>query len=104
MRHLLRFALLAALAATPFAARAQYVPSLPARPFPGYINEHLRASDPYMNAWDIGVNIRERFEDKDDAGFNYTGSNADFRLSPLLGTGAVPSPRAPEAGHRRHRV
>ena len=81
MRHLLRFALLAALAATPFAARAQYVPSLPARPFPGYINEHLRASDPYMNAWDIGVNVRERFEDKDDAGFNYTGSNADFRLT-----------------------
>jgi hypothetical protein len=65
------------LAAAP-AARAQYVPSTPARPFPGYLNEWLR-SDPYMNAWDIGVNARVRYEDKDGAGFTYSGSNADFR-------------------------
>src|SRR6185369_9794909 len=64
------------LAAAP--APAQYVSSTPARPFPGYINEALRA-DPYMNAWDIGVNVRLRIEDKDGAGFTYSGSNADFR-------------------------
>ena len=57
-----------ALAAASFAAfataHAQYVPSTPARPFPGYINEHYRGSDPYMNAWDIGINARERLEVK----------------------------------------
>jgi Alginate export len=84
MNSLRRYALLAltaVLAAAPFAARAQYSPSTPARPFPGYLNERLRASDPYMNAWDIGVNVRERYEGKDDAGFTYTGQNADFRLT-----------------------
>jgi hypothetical protein len=81
--HLRRYALLAltaALAAAP-PARAQYAPSTPARPFPGYLNERLRAADVYMNAWDIGVNVRARYEGKDDAGFTYTGQNADFRLT-----------------------
>jgi len=32
-----------------------------------------------MNAWDIGVNVRERLEVKDNAGFTYGGQNADFR-------------------------
>ena len=72
---------LAALVVAPLAGLAQYAPSLPARPFPGYLNEHLRASDVYMNAWDIGVNVRARYETKDDAGFTYTGQNADFRLT-----------------------
>lgn len=81
MSSLLRYALLAltTLAVAAPAARAQYAPSTPARPFPGYINEYLRASDPYMNSWDIGVNIRERYEDKEKAGFTYAGQNADFR-------------------------
>lgn len=78
-RHAALLAL--AFAAVAPAARAQYQPSTPARPFPGYLNERLRAADPYMNAWDIGVNVRERFEGKDDAGFTYTGQNADFRLN-----------------------
>jgi hypothetical protein len=65
------------LASTPV-VHAQYVSSVPARPFPGYINEKLR-TDPYMGAWDIGVNVRLRVEDKENAGFGYTGSNADFR-------------------------
>src|SRR3954465_4241460 len=59
--------------------RAQYVSSTPARPFPGYVNEHLRGTDVYMTAWDIGVNVRERQEVKDNAGFTYAGQNADFR-------------------------
>lgn len=79
----LRIAAGFALAAVAFAplARAQYVPSTPARPFPGYGNERLRAADPYMNAWDIGVNVRERFENKENAGFTYAGQNADFRVN-----------------------
>ena len=83
MNSLRRFAFLAlavVLAAAP-AAHAQYAPSTPARPFPGYLNEHLRSADPYLNAWDIGVNVRARYEGKDDAGFTYTGQNADFRLT-----------------------
>ena len=70
-----------AVAALAPAAHAQYQPSLPARPFPGYINESFRGSNPYLSAWDIGVNVRERLESKDDAGFTYTGQNADFRLN-----------------------
>jgi len=58
---------------------AQYAPPVPSRPFPGFINEYLRASDPYLNAWDIAVNVRERLEAKDNAGFTYSGQNADFR-------------------------
>jgi Alginate export len=56
---------------------AQYTPA-PPRPFPGVINDKLRASDPYMNAWDIGVNVRARFENKDDAGATSAGQNWDF--------------------------
>lgn len=82
MKTLLRFALLVTLAAVPFAARAQYVPSTPARPFPGYFNERLRATDVYRSAWDIGVNVRVRHEVKDDAGFTNTGSNWDFSQRP----------------------
>lgn len=57
---------------------AQYTPSLPARPFPGYANERLRATDPYMSAWDVGVNVRGRFESKEGAGFTDAGQNWDF--------------------------
>jgi hypothetical protein len=58
---------------------AQYVPSTPARPFPGYINEYLRKQDVYLSQWDIGVNVRARYENKHNAGFIYSGQNADFR-------------------------
>ncbi len=61
---------------------AQYVPPPPSRPFPGFVNERLRASDPYMNAWDIAVNVRLRTEDKEDAGFTDAGSNWDFSQRP----------------------
>jgi len=71
------------LAVTAFFAiiqlHAQYTPPPPPRPFPGFLNEYLRASDPYMAAWDIALNVRERVEDKDNAGFTYSGQNADFR-------------------------
>lgn len=60
------------------AAFAQYAPPPPARPFPGFANERLRSSDPYMASWDIGANYRLRFEDKLGAGFTDAGSNWDF--------------------------
>ena len=59
---------LTALAAFFFTAlplvRAQYAPPPPARPFPGFANEKLRADNVYMSAWDIGASERLRFEDK----------------------------------------
>lgn len=58
---------------------AQYVPSAPSRPFPGYINESLRKKDVYLSQWDVAVNVRGRLEVKDNAGFTYSGQNADFR-------------------------
>jgi hypothetical protein len=83
MNSLTRLAALLALACTAIPAlRAQYTPPPPARPFPGLINEKLRASDVYMSSWDIGVNVRYRFEDKEDAGFTDAGSNWDFSKRP----------------------
>lgn len=74
--------LLALTAAALPSAFAQYTPSLPARPFPGYANERLRSGDPYMAVWDVGVNVRERFEVKDGAGFTDSGQNWDFSSNP----------------------
>jgi hypothetical protein len=83
MNTLLRLlALLALTSASLPALRAQYVPPPPARPFPGFANEKLRANNVYASAWDIGVNVRLRYEDKDDAGFTNAGSNWDFSLRP----------------------
>jgi hypothetical protein len=63
--------------------RGQYISPPPARPFPGLINEILRAQDVYLSAWDVGVNVRLRREDKDDAGFTNAGSNWDFSERPV---------------------
>ena len=57
---------------------AQYAPPPPPRPFPGFINEKLRATDVYMSVWDIGVNVRGRYENKYNAGFTDAGHNWDF--------------------------
>jgi hypothetical protein len=65
------------LTATAATSLAQYSPA-PPRPFPGFINDKLRTADPYMSQWDIGVNIRGRFEAKEGAGFTSAGSNWDF--------------------------
>jgi hypothetical protein len=83
-RCLLRFVALIALlpAALPL-VRGQYTPPPPARPFPGIFNEKLRATDVYLSSWDIGVNVRVRREDKDDAGFTDAGSNWDFSKRPV---------------------
>src|SRR3954462_15198859 len=76
MKSILRLALLVAACAT--TALAQSAPPPPARPFPGFANEKLRADNVYMSAWDIGANYRFRFEDKMGAGFTDAGSNWDF--------------------------
>lgn len=68
---------LAALCAA-LPVQAQYSPA-PPRPYPGLVNDKLRASDPYMNQWNVGVNIRGRYEGKFGAGFTAAGSNNDFR-------------------------
>jgi hypothetical protein len=81
---LLRLAGLAALASASASLFAQYTPSLPARPFPGYANERLRAGDPYLSVWDIGVNVRGRLEVKDGAGFTDSGQNWDFSSNPAF--------------------
>jgi hypothetical protein len=54
----------------------------PAAPFPGYINQYARASDPSLKAWDFGVAIRVREENKDGAGTTDAGSNWDFSTRP----------------------
>ncbi|MBI5690202.1 MAG: alginate export family protein [Verrucomicrobia bacterium] len=82
MNRLHRLLLLAVLAAAALPSRAQYTPSLPARPFPGYVNERLRAADPYRSVWDVGVNVRSRLENKDGAGFTDAGQNWDFSANP----------------------
>ncbi len=82
MNHI-RLASLALVAATATSGLlAQYTPPPPARPFPGFLNEKLRAADPYMNAWDFAANIRLRQEVKDNAGFTDAGSNWDFSQRP----------------------
>src|SRR5258708_949761 len=82
MNSLHRLAALLALAATAPLTRAQHAPPPPARPFPAFVNETLRATDVYLSTWDIGVNVRYRYEDKDDAGFTDAGSNWDFSRRP----------------------
>jgi hypothetical protein len=62
---------------TALPAVAQYSPA-PPRPFPGITNDKLRAKDPYAAQWDVGLNLRGRYEGKDDAGFTSAGSNWDF--------------------------
>ncbi len=63
-------------------ASAQFAPPAPSRPFPGFLNEKLRADNVYMSAWDLGANYRLRYEGKDNAGFTDAGSNWDFSSSP----------------------
>ena len=64
-------------------AHAQYTPPPPARPFPGFANEKLRAENVYLSAWDIAVNYRARYEVKENAGFTDAGSNWDFSTRPV---------------------
>ena len=64
-------------------ASAQFAPPPPSRPFPGFMNENLRGRDPYLSVWDIGANLRLRYESKQGAGFTDAGSNWDFSKRPV---------------------
>ena len=68
-----------ALAATATTATAQYAPPPPTQPFPGFLNQELRAADPYWANWDFGGLLRLRYEGKDNAGFTAAGFGGDFR-------------------------
>jgi hypothetical protein len=63
---------------------AQYSPSGSARPYAGHVNERLRASNPALSAWDIGVNVRGRFENKDGGSASDAGANWDFSASRIV--------------------
>ena len=55
-------------------AQAQYTPPPPPIPFPGFINQWMRQENPYLAAWDIGGNLRLRYEIKDGYGNPGVGS------------------------------
>src|ERR1039458_9113455 len=58
---------------------AQYTPPPPPTPFQGFINESLRAKDPYMNQWDFGGNDRLRYESKQGFAVQGQAGSVDFR-------------------------
>ena len=58
---------------------AQYSPPPPPTPFQGFINEPLRADDPYMNKWDFGGSLRTRAEVKEGFGIAGLPGSLDFR-------------------------
>src|SRR5947207_1094590 len=45
-----------------------YSPTSPVRPSPGLINEWLRQDDPYLAAWDLGAQVRIRYEIRENGG------------------------------------
>lgn len=54
----------------------------PAPAYAGLTNEKLRAANAGLGGWDIGVNIRVRADDKEEAGATDAGSNWDFSKRP----------------------
>ncbi len=60
-------------------AHAQYAPPPPPTPFQGFLNEYLRAQNPYANQWDFGGDARLRFEMKEGFGIQGKAGSVDFR-------------------------
>src|SRR5947209_3086601 len=60
-------------------AHAPYTPPPSPAPFPGFLNEYLRAKDPYANQWDFGADVRLRFEAREGIGIQGTAGSVDFR-------------------------
>lgn len=58
---------------------AQYAPPPPPAPFQGFINEYLRGKNPYANQWDIGGDVRLRYEVKEGFGIAGKTGSVDFR-------------------------
>lgn len=58
---------------------AQYTPPPPPAPFPGFLNEYWRGKDPYANQWDIGGDLRLRFQMNESYGIPGVPGSVDFR-------------------------
>jgi len=59
--------------------QAQYTPPPPPAPFQGFINEALRARDPYANQWDIGGEFRGRYQANEGYAIQGKAGSVDFR-------------------------
>src|SRR3989441_3836024 len=55
-----------------------YSPTSPLRPSAGLFNDWLRKDNPYMSAWDIGAQVRLRYEIRDNFAIAGTAGSADF--------------------------
>jgi hypothetical protein len=67
------------LAAASAAYAGDYSITAPLRPSQGYLNDYLRKDDPYMAAWDIGAQVRVRYEVKDNFVIAGAPGSLDFR-------------------------
>jgi hypothetical protein len=74
--------LLAICSAVPY-SNGQYAAPASVPPYPGLLNSTLRQSNTALSAWDFGVNIRFRDENRDNAGTTDAGSNWDFSKRPV---------------------
>ena len=70
-------AILSAAAAT--SAPGDYDPTKPVRPSTGLFNDWLRDDNPSAAAWDIGTQVRLRYELRDNFGILGTTGSLDFR-------------------------
>ncbi|HEY1170889.1 MAG TPA: alginate export family protein [Verrucomicrobiae bacterium] len=92
MKHttpLLTSAFVLAVAGSLYAG--DYTVTGPVRPSQGFLNDYLRKDDPYMTAWDIGAQVRLRYEVKDNfviagapGSLDFRANNADVDNSYLL--------------------
>lgn len=67
------------LAVTSAVYAGDYSPTSPVRPSAGLLNDWLRQDNPYMAAWDVGAQIRFRYEVKDNFGIIGSPGSMDFR-------------------------
>ena len=70
-------ALVLAISASVYAA-GDYSPTSPLRPSAGLVNDWLRTDNPYMAAWDIGAQVRLRYEMRDNFGIAGKAGSVDF--------------------------
>src|SRR5688572_9957171 len=67
------------LVGTAAQASDDYNPTKPVRPSAGVINDWLRKDNPSMAAWDIGTQVRLRYEIRDNFGILGKPLSVDFR-------------------------
>src|SRR5262245_42191874 len=69
-------ALVLAIAGSVYAG--DYSPTAPLRPSAGLVNDWLRKDNPYMAAWDIGTQVRLRYEVRDNFAIAGNKGSVDF--------------------------